>query len=110
MYVLCQNILFMISVYFWAKFEVFWQELSIKISILVYVVLRLCWHMQARRLFLEVWVNVTNRYSVRGASVYVQGRGVVVGDGSSGQCGWRGKANCVAAVWETCNRDRTPVL
>lgn len=38
------------------------------------------------------------RYGVRGASVDVQGRGVVVGNGSSGQCSWGGKANCVAAV------------
>lgn len=40
----------------------------------------------------------TYRYGVRGAPVDVQGRGVVVGDGSSGQGRWRGEANCVAAV------------
>lgn len=32
----------------------------------------------------------------------VQGGGVVVGDGSSGQGCWRGEANHVAAVGETC--------
>lgn len=46
----------------------------------------------------KVWVDVTYRYCVRGASVDVKGRGVVVGDGSSGQCCWRGEANCVAAI------------
>lgn len=38
------------------------------------------------------------RYGVRGASVDVQGGGVVVGDGSSGQRRWRSEANCVAAI------------
>ena len=47
---------------------------------------------------MEVQLNVTYRYGVRGASVDVQGRGVVVGNGSSGQCCWRGEANCVAAI------------
>ena len=47
---------------------------------------------------MEVQLNVTYRYGVRGASVDVQGRGVVVGNGNSGQCCWRGEANCVAAI------------
>ena len=47
---------------------------------------------------LILFVGVIYRYGVRGTSMDVQGRGVVVGDGSSGQCCWRGKANCVAAV------------
>lgn len=51
-----------------------------------------------RCLVRDVWVDVTYRYSVRGTSVDVQGRGVVVGDGSSRQCRWRGEANCVAAI------------
>lgn len=44
----------------------------------------------------------TYRYGVRGAPVDVQGGGVVVGDGGSGQRRWRGEANRVAAVGETC--------
>lgn len=32
----------------------------------------------------------------------VQGGGVVMGDGSSGQGCWRGEADCVTAVRETC--------
>lgn len=43
-------------------------------------------------------MDFTYRYGVRGASVDVQGRGVIVRDGSSGQCSWRGEANCVAAI------------
>lgn len=38
------------------------------------------------------------RDGVRGASVDVQGGGVVVGDSSSGQRGWGGEADRVAAV------------
>lgn len=41
-------------------------------------------------------------YGVGGAAVDVQDGGVVVGDGSSGQGCWRGEANRVAAVGETC--------
>lgn len=41
------------------------------------------------------------RYGVGGASVDMQGGGIVVGDGGSGQCGWRGEADCVAAVRQT---------
>lgn len=36
----------------------------------------------------------------------VQGWGVVVGDGSSGQGGWRSKADRVAAIRETCDTGR----
>lgn len=43
-------------------------------------------------------VGGTYRDGVRGASVDVQGGGVVVGDSSSGQRGWGGEADCVAAV------------
>lgn len=37
-------------------------------------------------------------YGMRGASMDVQGGRVVVGNGSSGQCGRRSEANCVTAV------------
>lgn len=47
------------------------------------------------------------RDGVRGASVDVQGGGVVVGDSSSGQRGWGGEADRVAAVWEACNAAST---
>lgn len=47
-------------------------------------------------------VYQTYCYGVGGAAVDVQGGGVVVGDGSSGQGCWRGEANHVAAVGETC--------
>lgn len=43
-------------------------------------------------------MDATYRYGMGGASVDVQGRGVIVGDGSSGQCSWRGEAHCVAAI------------
>lgn len=59
---------------------------------------------------MEMQLDVTYRYGVRGASVDVQGGGVVVGNGSSGQCCWRGEANCVAAIWETCDKDRKAVM
>lgn len=49
--------------------------------------------------------RVAYRDGVRGASVDVQGGGVVVGDSSSGQRGWGGEADRVAAVWETCKRN-----
>lgn len=39
-------------------------------------------------------------YGMRGASMDVQGGGVVVGNGSSGQCCWRGEANSVCSIRE----------
>lgn len=45
-----------------------------------------------------VCVDGTYCYGMRGASVDVQGRSIVVGDCSSGQCGWRSEANCVTAI------------
>lgn len=46
----------------------------------------------------EECLDVTHRYGVGGAAVDVQGGGVVVGDGRSGQRGRRGEAHRVAAV------------
>lgn len=45
--------------------------------------------------------KVTHCDGVGGRSVDVQGRGVVVRDGSSGQRGWRGEANGVTAIGQT---------
>lgn len=43
-------------------------------------------------------MDVTYCYGMRGASVDVQGGGVVVGNGSSGQRCWRGEADCVSPI------------
>lgn len=55
-----------------------------------------CWTFEFVRAGASSWGGPC--YSMGGASMDVQGRGVVVGDGGSGQRGWRGEAHCVAAI------------